>query len=382
MGDVPAAVAAHEKLVQLCAGDLPPLELLEQVASVIRPTVPYAASASALVDPATLLCTSAYVEGMPLEMLRDLTVNEHDEQDFTQFTHVARLPRPVVRLSEATAGEPARSARHSEIYAPSGYGAELRAMFRARGVCWGRAAWIRAEGEPDFSHAEVAFLAGIGEHVAQGLRTGQLIDAYRDEVGWPDPPGMVIVGDDDSLESLTGEAETWLRELSALENLRAHKPLRAEDVEVPGVISQVAKQARILADTGGPGPPARARVRLPSGRWLSVHGARLHTADGGPRRTAVMLEPARRAELVPLIVEMYGLTERESEVTQLLVSGRPIEAIAQSLYISPYTVRDHVKSIFKKLGVTSRPELTALLFDEHYLPQLHNGAMRIATPAQ
>jgi DNA-binding CsgD family transcriptional regulator len=316
-----------------------------------------------------MLCTSAFVEDMPLDMLRDLTVNEYDEQDFTQFTHVARLSRPVVRLSDATGGQPARSARHREIYQPAGYGAELRAMFRARGICWGRAAWIRAEGDPDFSDAEIAFLAGIGEHVAHGLRTSQLIDTYGSDAGVTAAPGMVVVRDDDTLESMTDEAQHWLGQLPA------------EGLAVPSVVNQVAKQARTLADAGGPGPPARARVRLKSGRWLSVHGARLQSAANAPRRTAVMLEPARRAELAPLIVEMYELTERESEVTQLLVSGRPIDEIAEVLYISQHTVRDHVKSIFKKLGVNSRPELTAMLFDEHYLPRLQRGAMRFAVTA-
>jgi len=42
--------------------------------------------------------------------------------------------------------------------------------------------------------------------------------------------------------------------------------------------------------------------------------------------------------------------------------------IAASLWISPHTARDHIKAIFVKLGVRSRPELTALLFHEHVLP--------------
>ena len=37
-----------------------------------------------------------------------------------------------------------------------------------------------------------------------------------------------------------------------------------------------------------------------------------------------------------------------------------------------HTVRDHVKAIFSKVGVTSRPELTAKLFAEQFLPELES----------
>jgi hypothetical protein len=43
-----------------------------------------------------------------------------------------------------------------------------------------------------------------------------------------------------------------------------------------------------------------------------------------------------------------------------LSSGVPIQC--------PYTVRDYVKTIFEKVGVSSRGELVAKLFAEHYAP--------------
>jgi DNA-binding NarL/FixJ family response regulator len=83
-----------------------------------------------------------------------------------------------------------------------------------------------------------------------------------------------------------------------------------------------------------------------------------------------MIEPARRAEIASIIVELYELTAREQQVTQLLVRGLAIDEIAQTLWLSRHTVRDHVKAIFGKVGVTSRPELTARLFAEQFLPEL------------
>ncbi|MHB1597988.1 MAG: LuxR C-terminal-related transcriptional regulator [Acidimicrobiales bacterium] len=51
------------------------------------------------------------------------------------------------------------------------------------------------------------------------------------------------------------------------------------------------------------------------------------------------------------------LTPRERDVLQLLVDGRRVSSIARTLYLSPYTVRNHLKAIFQKLGAHSQVEL-------------------------
>jgi DNA-binding CsgD family transcriptional regulator len=67
--------------------------------------------------------------------------------------------------------------------------------------------------------------------------------------------------------------------------------------------------------------------------------------------------------LSPLILGLHGLTSRECQITQLLLRGLPTADIAQRLFISRHTLSDHMKTIFAKLRVSSRPELTALLLD-------------------
>jgi len=56
------------------------------------------------------------------------------------------------------------------------------------------------------------------------------------------------------------------------------------------------------------------------------------------------------------------LTERESEVVQLLLRGHTVKGIARPLDIAPGTVRNHLKQIYRKLGVTSQGQLFNLFF--------------------
>ena len=90
--------------------------------------------------------------------------------------------------------------------------------------------------------------------------------------------------------------------------------------------------------------------------------------------TAVTLEPTRPHELAPLIADAYELTDRERAVTQLVAQGSTTEAIANRLYISRWTVQDHLKSIFEKVGVSSRGELVARIYFDHYAPRLADEA--------
>lgn len=50
------------------------------------------------------------------------------------------------------------------------------------------------------------------------------------------------------------------------------------------------------------------------------------------------------------------LSERQDEVLQLLATGTTIEEIAATLFLSPYTVKDHIKSLYRKLGARNRAD--------------------------
>jgi DNA-binding NarL/FixJ family response regulator len=64
---------------------------------------------------------------------------------------------------------------------------------------------------------------------------------------------------------------------------------------------------------------------------------------------------------LPLSPDMYPqlrtLSSREWEILRPLMKGRRVQPIAQTLCISPHTVRSHLQSIFQKVGVHSQAEL-------------------------
>ncbi|NLA58074.1 MAG: response regulator transcription factor [Firmicutes bacterium] len=52
-----------------------------------------------------------------------------------------------------------------------------------------------------------------------------------------------------------------------------------------------------------------------------------------------------------------GLTPREKEVLALIATGMTNAEIAEQLFISPHTVKNHVTNIYKKLKVEDRTQI-------------------------
>ena len=66
---------------------------------------------------------------------------------------------------------------------------------------------------------------------------------------------------------------------------------------------------------------------------------------------------------------MWNLTEREREVSDYIAAGLSNADIARELYVSVYTVKNHVRSILMKLGVESRTEAASLILNHRFARQ-------------
>lgn len=152
-----------------------------------------------------------------------------------------------------------------------------------------------------------------------------------------------------------------------LANDRALRLLR----DMVGVNGVTADEPRIPAVLQALLPELRTRVRdrldTSTVALLTVDlCVRACLVDGGSgRHLLLVFERVERKDAVQHNLERYALTRREREVVMLLLHGHPNRRIADQLFLTEYTVEDHMKRIFTKLGVRSRTALAAKILGWH-----------------
>jgi DNA-binding CsgD family transcriptional regulator len=345
------------EIVSLCSSGLDVDTLYREAMRQVSRLVPYDRICWHTVDPVTKLLTSATEHNLGHEPR--LPAYEYEIPDVNKWAYLAGRPLPAGVLSHATHGHPEQSPRFRDLLAPRGIAHELRASLVSENRCWGCLGLFRDRGGLDFAEEEAAFVAETGAQIAAGIRRALLLNALAMPRPSSDVPGVLILdaaGDISAMNATAGE-------LISLFPDDCEPPAQP----VPHIVLAVAAQARRAA-CGSDETPARSRARTLTGQWVVLHGTRLGDMPGAP--TAVIIEPARSAELAELIVLAYGFTPREREVTRLVVLGLSTTDIAQKLHLSPFTVQDYLKNIFDKVGVRTRRELVATVFRDHYWPRV------------
>ena len=345
-----------------CRSGLDPDALRAAVLPRLRQVVPIDALWWAAVDPATLLFTRAYREGLPADSGPYFVDNEFLHDDVNKWTDLARDRVGVRTLMQSTEDRPGLSDRYRDIFAPLGLQDELRAVLRVRGSSWGYLCLHRETARTNFSEDEARFVRRIAPHLAEGLRMGlirQACDADSPAEGPGAGPGLVLLAVDGTVVGMNQAAGGWLEDLGG----------QPDGTDLPVEIRALA--IRLAHPNESEPSGARLRVRTRTGRWAVLHASWMTAAV--EQTVAVILEEAAPAEIAPVLMVAYGLTVREQTVSGLVCQGLSTRHISERLHLTIDTVQDHLKSIYVRTGVHSRGELVALIFQRDYLPRIVAG---------
>ncbi|XVV07245.1 response regulator transcription factor [Actinosynnema sp. CA-248983] len=333
------------------------LTLFAEASDKLRRLVPFDASVWQASDPATGLATAPMrAENLGEDGCDTYWDSELLEEKVNLFRDLARAPVPVAALRDGTSDTPEHSATYRRFLRPRGLDDELRAVLRADGQWWGQVSLFRERGRPPFTKREIAAaadaLAPLGKHLRTfaGLRPPLPSSHGGTTIG----PGLLLFDLSGGLLSVNDEARELLAAMPESPSSTSRFGVR-----VPAWVHSTAARARTDDNT-------RIRARDRTGRWLVFHASCLRDQSGNPTQTAVVVEPAKPADIASLLTAAYGLTDREQEITGLVARGLSSAQMARALHLSEHTVRDHVKAVFAKTGVNSRGELVAKLYTDHY----------------
>jgi DNA-binding NarL/FixJ family response regulator len=128
----------------------------------------------------------------------------------------------------------------------------------------------------------------------------------------------------------------------------------------------------LLRDESGTELCEELHAALPETRILLLSGvgsispavARRAGASGFVSKDLGAGDIVKAVRMVALGMEVFGrgeeqagpLSGREREVVGLIAAGATNREIAQRLYLSPHTVKEHTSAIYRKLGVRNRAE--------------------------
>lgn len=290
-------------------------------------------------DPASGFPIDVGAEGDPPGSFEEGLLYEFEPGERGSFNQLWRDRPTLHAMALATGGRPTESRRYREMIAPRRDVADELRLAVADGFGnWSAAVFFARR---PLEEEDVAVVETILPSAALAVRRAAVPLLIDDSP--PAPPAVVVIDSADRLRAADRQAREWLARMGTN---------GAE--EAPGVLAFLAAKARL----DDPLDPAVARTRTEDGVWLALDASLL--GEGLEADVAIVLRPAPGPGVLDAVLRGYGLSEREREVAALAAQGKTDRAIAASLYLSAWTVSDHLKAAYEKTGVGGRAELSLL----------------------
>ena len=334
------APGLRERAERICASRPDPRTLRLRLLAEIGKAVPFDAYAWVLTDPVTSV-GSAPLAAVPVLAELPRLIRLRYLTPLNRWTTL--VSPPVARLAAATQGDLSRSRVWRELLGAHGVSDVASVVFRDAYGCWAFLELWRTAGRT-FDDEDAAALQALVLPVTTALRRGQAetFALPPDRQQLPSGPTVLL---------LSPDLEVVRQTPGSRERLRLLVPRDDGGPPVPAGAYNVAAQL-LAAEEGVDLNPPTARVHLAGGTWVTLRAARMEEGPAGD--IAVTIEASTTAERLVVFGRATGLTEREQELLGLLAAGRDTRDIAARMYLSAYTVQDHLKSVFTKTGTRSR----------------------------
>ncbi len=174
-------------------------------------------------------------------------------------------------------------------------------------------------------------------------------------------PGVLIIGADNRLLYANREA---LDMLPALHDFR-HDDVATQS-SMPVVIAGLCDRLSHACQAGTPPEVPACEIIDPlTGLPCSLRAFFIGTLEEGEQARHIMVLVERIIEKREVdytrVKSDYGLSKRETDVLRHVCGGLTNREIAEKMFISEYTVKDHIKKIMKNMRASSRSEIIAMV---------------------
>jgi DNA-binding CsgD family transcriptional regulator len=184
------------------------------------------------------------------------------------------------------------------------------------------------------------------------------VDSFTGIVRKRSLPGTLIFDMNNRLLYFNKEAEEMIPDLPVLS--RRQNRISKEISNIYNELKKIKKargfdwkanfKSRVLKNKSG--LPYLIRAFFIGGNKKKSPGHIMVLIEKIIKKHAIDFEKARRE---------FKLSEREVEVMRLICRGLANKEISKKLFITEYTVKDHLKNILRKIGVTSRSQIITTL---------------------
>jgi DNA-binding CsgD family transcriptional regulator len=215
------------------------------------------------------------------------------------------------------------------------------------------------------------------QELLEAMTDGVLITDENGRCTYSNPALDQLVGGRACEPASSTDAPLWIGEANrheyrrlitrALNDRIGRRPMTLEWTLIDAADEPLTAQTKIIPMHNGSGPSsALLWVFCPAGDQVrNVHDPRRRELEDAMRRISEELSRVGVAasagggatEPVPQHPDLDLLSRRERDVVVQLLHGHRVVSIAELLEVSEHTVRNHLKSIFRKLEVHSQAEL-------------------------